>query len=475
VSRPATQYTTATRKRALVTVTIFGAFAGLLFGYDTGVMSGALLYLSEDAGFHAGGLTSFQMGLVTSVMLLGAAVTAFTGGRLADKWGRKRLLQIGGLLFLLGAAGSTVAPNIGFIIGSRLVLGLGLGITSTIVPIYLGEVAPPKIRGRMMGTNTVMINVGQMLAISVNAAVGFTHSWRLMLSLAIVPAVLLTAALFFIRDTPNWYARHGRRDEAFDVLASTRSPEEAQAAIKEIDECIATQGTSGRLRDLLAAKWLRRTLLIGTAVALINQLGGINTIMYFAPSLYKTLGFSDQGALNVSVPITFVSMVASLTVGVGIIDKFPRKRLLAIGTGGVAITMAAMGITYGLIDTSGSGGGTSGAAWLFTGIMLVYLVLNQGFISATTWAVVAEVFPGRFRGQGMGIATLALWLSNFAISLAFLPTLHAIGGRWTFMTFAVINVFAFLFARFVMPETRGKTLEEIEREAYAKSAPKVVV
>ncbi|MDR1187869.1 MAG: sugar porter family MFS transporter [Bifidobacteriaceae bacterium] len=462
---PADRTVARTRRRALIVISVFGAFAGLLFGYDTGVISGALLYLSVDAGFNPGGLTSFQQGLVTSLMLPGAAVMSLVGGHLADRWGRKVLLQIGGGLFLLGALGSAIAPNYAVICSSRVVLGLGLGVTSTVVPVFLGEIAPKKVRGRVMGTNTVMINVGQMLAISVNAAVGFTHSWRLMLVLAVVPAVLLGIGLFFITDTPNWYMRHGRVKQARDVLLRTREPDEVQETMYELDELAkAESGNRARVADFFKVKWLRRILLVGICVALINQLGGINTIMYFAPILFRTIGFSDQAALNIAIPITAVSMLASMTVGVGIIDHFPRRRLLGIGTAGVAVTMAAMGIAFGFIQE----GGPRGPAWVFLGIMAVYLVLNQGFISATTWAVVAEVFPGHLRGQGMGIATFCLWTSNFLISLGFLPALNAIGGRWTFMAFAIINVFAFLFVLFVVPETRGKSLEAIEREARAR-------
>jgi major inositol transporter-like SP family MFS transporter len=458
---PEFDQTVRVRRRALLMITVFGAFAGLLFGYDTGVISGALLYLSTDLGFHPGGLTSFEQGLVTSLMLPGAALMSFFGGRLADRWGRKRLLQIGGVLFFLGAAGSAVAPNYLAICSSRVVLGLGLGVTSTVVPVFLGEIAPTRIRGRIMGTNTVMINVGQMAAISANAAIGFTHSWRLMLALAVVPAVLLVVGMFFITDTPNWLVRQGRVKEARDVLLRTRDPEEAQTTLYELEESKKAAGHQGRLADFFKTPWLRRTLGIGIAVALINQLGGINTVMYFAPTIFKSIGFSEQAALNVAIPITAVSMIASITVGVGIIDKFPRRRLLGIGTAGVAVTMALMGVVFGFIKP----GQTSAAGWVFLAVMLVYLVLNQGFISAPTWAVVAEVFPGHLRGQGMGLATLCLWSSNFLISLAFLPMLSAIGGRLTYLVFAGINVFAFLFVVFVMPETRGKSLETIEREA----------
>jgi major inositol transporter-like SP family MFS transporter len=453
---PAAPQKKSAQHRRLRFIAFVGAAAGLLFGYDLGVFSGALLFLSTDWN-----LTAWEQGIITSAMPIGATITAFMGGNLADKFGRRRLLQTGGTLFFLGALGCAVAPGLDVMLAARFTLGLGLGITSTIVPVFLGEIAPTNIRGRLISTNTVMMSTGQMASTLVNAALGFTGSWQLMLACAVLPAVLLLIALFFITDTPTWYVEKGEIQKARDVLERTRDPEDARLTLCELEENAKLKNRAGRLSDFFKEKWLRRTLLIGVCVGFINQLGGISAVTYFAPTLFRIIGFGDQGALNVNVLVGLVTIAAAMTVGVFVIDRFPRRLLLGIGTGGVAVTMAAMGIAFGFIDE----GGDLTAGWVFLGLMLLYLVMNQGFLSVTTWAIPPEIFPGFLRGQGAGITNLCLWGSNFVLSLIFLPVLETIGGRATFLCFAGINVLALAFTLFILPETLGKSLVQIEGEA----------
>lgn len=452
------------RYRTLLWAGVLGSLAGLLFGYDTNVLSGALIYLSVDLGFHSGGLTSWDQGLVTSVLLLGAAITAFFGGQLADRTGRRNILRVGAFLFLVGAVASVVAPNFNWLVISRFILGCGLGITSTVVPIYLSEIAPAASRGRLIASNAVMINVGQLIAVVANACVSPFASWRLMFILAAIPAVLVMIAVCFIGDTPNWYVRHNQNDKARKALLKTSTAEQTEQFIAKEQAMMALEsesGKQGQLSDFFREKWLQRVLFVGVIIALINQFTGINAVMYFTPTLLTTVGLSAQNALLASVPIVLLGTAAAVGLGFGLMDRAPRRLVLGIGTTGVAITMAAIGWVYGLIDPSNP---SVLISWVLIALMALFLIINQGFVGAMTWTILAEIFPGHLRGLGNGLATAIIWVVNFGISLVVLPLLNSIGGRWVFWIFAVINIFAALFVWKVLPETRGKSLDAIENE-----------
>lgn len=452
------------RKRIIVLSTI-AALGGGLYGYDTGVISGALLAMDvQNSGLV---LNDWSKGLITSMLLIGAALGSFYGGRLADSLGRRKMMRIAALFFVVGAVLCATAPNLEILLAARVILGAGLGASSVIVPLYIGEMAPAKSRGRLVSINTVMINVAQFFAIVVNAAVGISQpwDWRIMLGAAALPAIIFGIGTFFVHETPNFWAHRGEDKKARDVLLLTRSPEEAEQELYLIKENIKAEEENkdlGKLINFVRTPWLRRTLVAGFGVAMINQLTGVNVMVYFAPTLFAELGFNPQNALLASLPIGFVSMVAALIGGLGFIDRFNRRPFLKVGLIGVAACHVAVGIAYSFVNPEDP---TFASAALLLGFILLFLAINQGIVSPATWLLVAEVFPAKVRGQGMGLSILSMNILNFFISLLFLPVLTALGGMLTFWLFALLNIGSFVFTHFFIPETRGKSLEVIEQEA----------
>ncbi len=456
-----------TRRKRIIILSTIAALGGGLYGYDTGVISGALLAMDVPGSGLV--LNDWSKGLITSMLLIGAAFGSYYGGRMADTFGRKKMMRVAAVFFVAGAVLCALAPTLSVLLAARVILGIGLGASSVIVPLYIGEMAPARSRGRLVSINTVMINVAQFLAIMINAFVGIQQpwDWRIMLGAAALPAIIFGVGTFFVHETPNFWAHRGEDRKAREVLLLTRSPEEAEQELYLIKENIKAERASkdlGRLINFVKTPWLRRTLIAGIGVAMINQFTGVNVMIYFAPTLFAQLGFNPSNALLASVPIGLVSMIAALVGGLGFIDRFNRRPFLMVGLAGVAICHVCVGIAYAFVDPSNP---TLSSAIVLLGFILLFLAVNQGIVSPVTWLLIAEVFPSKVRGQGMGLSVLSMNVVNFVISLLFLPVLNAIGGQMTFWLFALLNIGSIVFAYFFLPETRGKSLEVIEKEARA--------
>lgn len=453
------------RRNRIIILSIIAALGGGLYGYDTGVISGALLAMDVQGSGLV--LNDWDKGLITSMLLVGASAGSYFGGLTADRFGRRAMMRVAAVFFTVGAVLCATAPSFAILLAARVILGTGLGASSVIVPLYIGEMAPPRSRGRLVSINTVMMNVSQFAAIIVNASVGINNSWdwRIMLAVAAVPAVIFGIGTFFVAETPNWWAHRGDDRRARDTLLLTRTPDEAEQELYLIKENIAAEREGKELatfRNFIRVPWLRRTLIAGCGVAMMNQLGGVNVMIYFAPTLFANLGFNPSNALLSSLPIGFVSMVAALIGGLGFIDRFKRRRFLMVGLAGVVICHICVGIAYHFVDPTNP---SMGSAMVLLGFILLFLTINQGIVSPVTWLLIAEVFPAKVRGRGMGLSVLAMNIANFVISLLFLPVLQSVGGTFTFWGFALINVGCFIFAYYLIPETRGKSLELIEQEA----------
>lgn len=458
------------RRQRIIVLSVIAALGGGLYGYDTGVFSGALLAMDvRNSGFV---LNAWDKGLITSILLVGAAIGSFYGGRLADVMGRRKVMRISALFFTIGALACAFAPTLPVLLIARVILGVGLGASSTIVPLYIGEMAPVEGRGRLVSINTAMINVAQCGAIVVNAFIGIhqPYDWRIMLGMAAIPAIIFGFGIFFIQETPNYWAHHGDNKKALEVLLMTRSSEEARQELYLINENIEAERSSkdiGKLRYFIQTPWLRRTLIAGLGAAMINQFTGVNVMMYFAPTLLSQLGFNPSNALLATVPIGLVGLIAATIGGLGFTDRFDRKPFLMIGLSCVVVCHICIGITYLFMDPNHP---STAFAFLILAFILLFLAAMQGMVSPATWLLMAEVFPAKVRGQGMGIASLSMNVVNFCISLIFLPVMNVIGGTGTFIAFAVINIGSLAFTYFFMPETRGKSLEQIEMEARQRAA-----
>lgn len=459
----------ARRRRYSTLMVILGICGGGMYGYVTVVLSGALVSMSFDG---ANLLDSFQQGVATAGLLLGAAVGSLLGGSLADRLGRKKVILSGAAIVALGCLGCAAAPAYAVFVAARVVLGLGAGFTSCVVPMTIGELAPASKRGVLVSVNSVMINIAQLLATVVNAVFAVTApgNWRLMLWASLVPAALLILIALVVSDTPNYFIRHGMDTEAVKTLLATRDADEAEetydATVAGLDAGAADDGEQSGKGFGFSAPWLRRVLIVGIGLAVMQQFSGINAINFFAPKIFvSTLGFDATNSILLAVPVMLVSAVAAIIGGLVLIDKVDRRPNLLVGTGGMVVFLFAIAVCYWFISRYPEGQAPKGLAWLLIAMMMMYLLFVQGSVAPVTWLMIAEVFPSSVRGQGMAYSIIAMNASALILTVAFPPLLDVIGGTGVFVVFGVIGVAAFLFVKFMVPETRGKTLAQIEQEA----------
>jgi sugar porter (SP) family MFS transporter len=430
----------------------------MLFGYDTGVISGAILFISPDLG-----LTPFLEGLVVASLLLGAAIGAACAGPLSDRLGRRNLILIAAITFTVGAIGAALAPGVGTLVLFRVVLGLAVGAAALIVPLYLSEIAPTEIRGAISSLNQLMITVGILLAFIVNALLANSGAWRWMLGLAVIPSVVLFIGMYFMPETPRWLVSRGREDDARDVLMRSRSEEEAENEIREIKE--VEREEEGGLREL-AAPWVRPALVVAIGLAVFQQIIGINTIIYYAPTTLKNVGYGDAAAIYANLIIGAVNVVMTL-VAIRIIDSTGRKPLLLGGLVGMVISLTVLGLSTLLLSEPSS---PTDAVAIITLLCLAGFIISFAATwGPTVWVVLPEILPLRIRGTAMGVAIFLHWIANFIVSQTFPSLLAALGPGIPFLGYAVIGVLAFVFVRAFVTETKGRSLEQIEADLQQKA------
>jgi len=443
-------------------IALVATLGGLLFGYDTGVISGALLFMGDE--LH---LTPFTTGLVTSSLLFGAAFGALFSGHFAASAGRKKIIIILAIIFAVGAMGTALAPNVEWMIFFRLVLGVAVGGASATVPIYIAEIAPANKRGQLVTIQELMIVSGQMLAYisnaGFNAAWGGHETWRWMLAVATIPAVLLWFGMMFMPDSPRWYAMKGRLAEARQVLERTRAKEDVEWELEEITETLEEedkQQTRTSLREL-RKPWLFKLFLIGIGVAVIQQTSGVNTIMYYAPTMLKAVGMSTDAALFATIANGAISVIMTF-VGIWLLGKIGRRTLVKIGQFGCTACLFFIGaVSYFMPETINGQVDVLRSYMVLLG-MLMFLSFQQGALSPVTWLLLSEIFPTRLRGIFMGGAVFAMWIANFLISLAFPMLLASVGLSGAFFIFGLIGIVGAIFVIKCIPETRNRSLEQIE-------------
>ncbi len=453
---------TASNRRFLTKLTVIATLGGLLFGYDTGVISGALLYMKDDLA-----LTSFSEAMVVSSLLFpGAAFGALFGGRIADRLGRKRTLLLCGAIFLVGALACALAPSVAPMVVARIILGFGVGAAAVTCPLYLAEMAPADRRGRMVTINELMIVTGQMLAFATNAALDHfikdPHVWRVMLAVAAIPAVTLLIGMLVLPDSPRWYAFKGRMDDARSVLGMSRTPAEAAA---EYDVIVhhthhMLSSTRSPLTIIRDVPWIRRIVLIGCGLAIVQQATGINTVNYYAPTILEQSGLGVSAALVATIAVGVTSVVTTI-IGIVLLGYIGRRAMLLIGFAGVAASQAALALAFVLPESTMR-------SYVILACMVAFVAFVQMFIGTCVWLLLSEIFPLNVRGFAMGIAVFVLWCTNALISFVFPLLNSALGSTGTFGLFVLVNVASWIFVYRSVPETKGTTLEELEERLEAE-------
>lgn len=429
----------------------FGALGGLLFGYDLGVVAGALLFVTPELE-----LSAWETGAITSALVVGAMLSALACGTLTDRFGRRTVVLLSAVLFAVGAVGAGLAPGLWTIVAARFVMGLAVGAASVNVPVYLAEIAPAAARGALSGLNQLMISTGILLAYLVNLALEPFGAWRWMFGVAAVPAVLLFAGAYRQPESPRWLMRKGREAEARAVLSRSREPDELEAEISEIRRVHEDSGQRVGFGEILRDRRLRKVLAIGAGLALLQQVIGINTIIYYAPTVLKSIGFGDSAAILTNAGLGGVTVVVTVIMLL-LVDRIGRRLPLIIGAAGMTGCMLLLAAVFLTGGVGGAGG------WIAIASLALFKICFSMSWGGMVWIMLGEIFPLRARGVAMGVATFSNWVGNFAISLFFPVLLAAVGGG-VFLIFAAVGAVSFFFALLFVPETKGRSLERIESE-----------
>ncbi|MBT1191221.1 sugar porter family MFS transporter [Rhodococcoides kroppenstedtii] len=448
--------TAGPHSRRLGVIVVVATFGGLLFGYDTGVINGALEPLKDDLS-----LTAFTEGFVVSILIVGAAIGALIGGRLSDRFGRRHNILLLAGIFVVGTLGCVLAPNWEILAVFRFVLGLAVGGASATVPVYLAEVSPFEKRGSLVTRNEVMIVSGQFAAFVINAIIfnvwGEHQSvWRFMLLVAVLPAIALFVGMLRMPESPRWLVSQGRDAEALEVLRQVRSPERAEAEMAEVYALAEEEKVSqtGGTTDL-SVRWIRRLIFIGVGLGVFQQFTGINSVMYYGTQLLADAGFDSNSAI-IANTLNGLFSVLGITVGLIVMNKVDRRTMLIAGFSLTTFFHLLVGLSALLLPD-----GTAKAYFILVFVVL-FVFCMQGTIGPLVWLMLAEIFPLEIRSFAIGICVFMLWFANAAVALAFPPVVNAVGIAPTFFVFVALGLVALLFIVTQVPETRGRTLEELE-------------
>jgi MFS transporter, SP family, sugar:H+ symporter len=434
----------------------FGALGGLLFGYDTGVISGALLFIPDDFK-----LTPFLQGAIVAALLLGAMVGAGFAGRLSDRLGRRLLIIVAAIVFTAGALAAALAPSVGVLIGARFVLGLAVGSAALVVPLYLSEIAPTQIRGAIASLNQLMIVCGILAAFIVNAILASSGNWRLMLGLAALPGLILLVGMLFMPETPRYLVHAGQEEDAHEVIEDLPGDDRPQERIQEIREVEEHEEGGTGLRALWEAKWVRPALLVATGLAVFQQLVGINTIIYYAPTTLTNVGFAKTSAIYANLVIGVVNVLMTV-IAIKIIDRVGRKPMLYAGVAGMVASLVVLGVSLSVLPTPHHPGDPAAVITLVClGTFIASFAATWGPV---VWVMIPEVLPLSVRGTAMGVAVVGNWGANFLVSQTFPPLLSKFGPGPVFLGYAALGVVAFFFVKQFVTETKGRSLEEIETD-----------
>ncbi len=444
--------------RGVIGAAVTAALGGLLFGYDTGVISGALQYIQQSFS-----LSSWTSGFVVSAILVGAMVGAATAGPIADRYGRRKVLIASSVVFFIGGLAAALAPTVTVLIIARVVLGLAIGAASNLVPLFIAEVAPSRIRGRLVAVNQLMITVGIVLAYGANYALGeVSGDWRWMFALSSVPAMAFGLGMLTMPETPRWLVLRGMRERARGVLVRMRRRADVDDELTEIvDSASQTTNKSKLDRSSLRQRGVVLALIAGIGLQLFGQASGLNTVIYYAPTIFENSGLGSSSSALATVGVGLVNMLMTL-VGMSMIDKFGRKTLLLGGSSVMALSLGVLAVDLSM----GTDGGVT--SWVAVICVLVFIAAVAASVTVVIFVIPSELYPLHIRGGAMSVTMFANWAMNFFVSLTFLSLLDQFGSVGTFAMYAVICALLVVFTARFIPETKGRSLEEIEQSLASK-------
>jgi sugar porter (SP) family MFS transporter len=421
---------------------------GLLFGYDIAVISGAIPFITDFFD-----LADWWKGFVVSSVYLGCMVGAGLAGRFSDQYGRKNMLMVSALLFGISAVGSGLANTMPSFFVYRLIGGLGVGMASMLSPIYIAEITPAKIRGRFVALNQFAIVIGVLGAYFVNyllLSIG-DNSWRWMFIAEAGPAIIFFAAMLFVPETPRFLTKLGKYDKAHTILNRIGGRDFADFTLKEIQDTVRTEA-KGDFKQLIDGS-LRLVLIIGMVLAFFQQWSGINVIFFYAPDIFAKTGAGIESQLFQTVIIGAMNVFFTL-LAMWLVEKLGRKKLLLISATGMALSYVVIGALFYFEHLSG---------YILLVFFLTAVASYSTGLAPVTWVILSEIFPNRIRGQAMAVATFVLWIGTFTLTLTFPVFMERLQGSYTFWMYGVICILGFIFILKFLPETKGKTLEELEK------------
>jgi sugar porter (SP) family MFS transporter len=441
----------ALKNRRLLGVAAIAAIGGFLFGYDTGVIGGAMLFMQKDLGLD----THAQQQLTVAILLLGAIVGALIAGWSADRFSRRRTKIASGCVYVIGGIACALSQTYWQILASRFWLGLAVGCASFVSPMYIAEIVPKRIRGGVVSFNQLMVTLGILVAYIVDW--GFAplpNNWRWMFAVAAIPGAALAIGMFFMPFSPRWLVQKGREDDAREILEKYRFEEDdVDGEIQEIKDVSEHEFT---LRQLIG-KAVRRTMIVGVALAVFQQIVGINTVIYYAPTILKFAGQQNTGALTQSVYIGCTNVFFTI-VAILLLDKLGRRFFLITGTSILTVALVVLGAFFASPTLQQNVG------WLALVALLVYIMGFAIGLGPVFWLMISEIFPLQMRGPAMAVCTMFNWGFNFLIAYTFLSLTDLITKQGTFWLYAFFGICAVVFFATIVPETKGRSLEQIQSD-----------
>jgi SP family galactose:H+ symporter-like MFS transporter len=473
-------------KTLVIVIAAIASTGGLLFGFDTGVISGALPFLKESWD-----LTTNQQEIITTAVLVGAVLGALGSGRITDIVGRKKVIIVCSIIFALGSILTGAASSMWFLAASRVILGIAIGISSFAVPLYISEISPVKARGALVSSFQLMITIGIVASYFSDlyfADEANPFSWRWMFYVGVFPAIILFIGMIFLPETPRFLIGKGRDEEGRKVLSKIEDPELVESSIANIKEEIAVDQDSVGFKELFSKTW-RVPLFIAIGIMFVQQFVGINTVIYYAPTLFLIAGFEGARAAIVATISVGIVNVASTVVAMFLIDKIGRRKLYFIGVTGIMISLTALGLFFFMKDDLGDS-----LRWVIVGTVLIYIVFFAISLGPLGWLIISEIFPLKIRGVGMSVGALSNWFFNGIVAFTFLKLAWLFTGEGmaitktvvkegkeviesdpnpagAFLLYAGIAIIGLIWGYKYIPETKGISLEKIEEHWRKGKAP----